>query len=42
MDVLLRLPRWMVEKIVWLLERCHYTGSSEIIRKITEQMEDNE
>lgn len=41
MDILLTLPRWMVDKIVWILERCSYSGAGEIIQKIVEQMEDN-
>ena len=41
MDISLKLPRWMVDKIVWILERCSYTGAGEIIRRIVEQMEDN-
>lgn len=40
MDVLLKLPRWMVDKIVWILERSHYTGAGEIVRKIKKEMED--
>lgn len=39
--VTLKLPRWMVDKMVWLLERCSYTGAGEIVRKIVDQMEDN-
>lgn len=40
MDILLTLPRWMVERIVAILREHPYTGAGEIIRKIKEQMED--
>lgn len=35
MDVLLKLPMWMVERIVWILERA---GEEEIAEKIKRQV----
>lgn len=37
MDISLTLPRWMVEKIVWFLERHPYTGAGEIIEAIKKE-----
>ena len=35
MDILLTLPRWMVERIVWILDRA---GAEEIAEKIKRQV----
>lgn len=39
MDILLKLPFWMVERIVQILSKHPYTGAQDIIEAIKEQTE---
>lgn len=39
MDILLTMPRWMVERIVAILDNDPYTGAKEITETIRKQVE---
>ena len=42
MPINLELPYWMIERIVAILNEHPYTGTDEIIRRIKEQISEEE
>lgn len=42
MDISLKLPLWMVERIVQILSDHPYTGAAEIVQAIKEQASEKE